>query len=343
MKLTHLLSDLSHLAGPSGREEAVADYIAVELKDYADEIKKDAMGNLLVRKNCGIESAPVYMLTAHMDEIGLVITGREEGFFRFAALGGVDKRLLCGAEVKILTEPPLYGVIDTIAPHLLPKDAANKAVEISELFIDAGLSEEAAEKIPLGTEAVFISTYERLGTDYLCGKAFDNRACVAIVMRAFQHLAEMSPACDIVCLFSAQEELGCRGAAVGAFNIRPDVAIVLDVTFAKTPDTPEIRCACGKGVAIGIGANMNREITQELIQLAEDKKIPYQIEVVPGGHSGTDAYVVQVAGEGVKTALLSLPIRYMHSPVETAAIKDFSAAEDLLVEYIGGKGGNIHA
>ena len=340
MKLTHLLSDLSHISGPSGIEDAVADYIAEELKDCSDDIARDAMGNLIVRKKCGIDSAPVYVISAHMDEIGLVVTGSEDGFLRFASVGGVDKRLLCGAEVKILTDPPMYGVIDTIAPHLLPLGETDRAIEIDDLFIDVGLSEkETAGRIPPGTEAVFISSFERLGTDYLCGKAFDNRACVAIAIQAFRRLTQMPLACDLICLFTTQEELGCRGAAVGAYSLNPDAVFVLDVTFAKTPDTSEIRCACGNGVAIGVGANMNRELTRELICLAENKKINYQVEVVPGGHSGTDAFAIQVAGEGIRTALLSLPIRYMHSPIETAAIKDFSASEDLLVEFICKKGG----
>lgn len=339
MNLQELISTLSAAGAPSGFESPVRALAAELLAPFTDEICSDAMGNLIAVKRCNSPGATKILLEAHMDEIGLIVTGYEKGFLRFGSLGGVDARMLPAREVRVLTKEPMYGVIDTMPPHILSAADIEKPFERDKLFIDVGLSEETVkEKIPLGTPVVFAGGAELLGESRLCSKALDDRACMAIIIKAMEFLSSRELECDLYVLFSTQEEVGLRGARTGAFAIEPDHAIVIDVTHAYTPDAKKHETLeMGKGVAIGVGPNMNRQITDCLIELAKDREIPYQIEVLPG-RSGTNAWEIQVSREGVSTALLSLPIKYMHSPVELLELDDANAVVRLVTEFVSGKG-----
>lgn len=336
MELKELTKLLCRAAGPSGFEQPVFKMVKDYLEPFADEIRSDALGNLIAIKRCGRENAKLIMLNAHMDEIGLIVTGIQDGFLRFATLGGVDQRMLPAREVRILSDPPLYGVIDTLAPHLLDKDAAEKAFEIDKLFIDIGMDQTQAEKaVPLGTPVVFASGCEEPVRGKLCGKALDDRSCAAIVMKAFELLsAREELSVDLCCFISTQEEVGHRGAFVGAWQIRPDTALVVDVTHAKTPDAGDIDIRCGKGVVIEYGPNMNRSLTDSLVALAQDRELGFQIGVSAGGNSGTDAHAIQISRQGVATALLSLPLKYMHTPVEMVSLEDMSSIQRLICEFV---------
>lgn len=335
MELIQLTKGLCSLAGPSGFEKAVYDYIADYVKPFADEVKTDVMGNLIAVKHCGKPGAKTILLDAHMDEIGFIVTAVENGFLKFSELGGVDPRMLPAREVKVLTEPPLFGVIDTMPPHALKKEEMEKALDSDKLYIDVGLSQEEAERlIPVGTPVVYSAACEELGEKQICGKTLDDRSCAAILIKAFEELCGMELSMDVALLISTQEEVGLRGATVGVYQVHPDYAIVVDVTHAKTPDAPEVTMELGKGAAIGIGPNMNRTMTKRLFELAEEKNIPCQPEVCPGGSSGTNATVIQVSREGVATALVSLPIKYMHTPLETAACEDMENVRRLVVAYV---------
>jgi endoglucanase len=275
------------------------------------------------------------MLDAHMDEIGFIVTGIEDGFLRFSTLGGVDARMLPAREVRVLTQPPMFGLIDVMPPHLLKSEDMDKTIETDQLAIDVGLSQAEAERlVPLGTPVVYAQGCQELGAGQLCGKAMDDRACVAIILKAFEHACSKPLQVDLCCLISTQEEVGLRGAQVGAWTVAPDYAIVVDVTHAKTPDGAEVTLEMGKGAAIGIGPNMNNAMGRELFRLAQARQIPHQPEVCPGGSSGTNAAVVQVSQAGVATALLSLPIKYMHTPLETALYEDMESVERLIVAYL---------
>lgn len=346
MLLKETIIDLCGLASPSGFEERAFARIKELLSPYVHEIKTDAMGNLIAVKKCGKPNAKKLMLNAHMDEIGMIITGVEKGFLRFSNLGGIDPRMLPAREIKVLTVPPIFGVIDTMPPHALSDDEMDKAIDSKKLFIDVGLSDEEAKKrVPLGTAAVFAGGVDELTENIICGKALDDRACVAIVLKTMEALSEKDLNVDVYCLISTQEELGSRGAISGTYGINPDYAVAIDVTHASTPDskkgeTLEMR----KGAAIGVGPNMNRKITNSLIALAKEKDIPHQFEIM-GGSSGTDGWVIQVCREGVSTAVVSLPIKYMHSPVETMDISDADAIVSLLTEFTLkiGEGGFLDA
>ena len=186
MELTELTRTLCTLPGPSGFEEPVRLWLEDYLKDIADEVRTDALGNCIAFKRCGKPGAKMVLLDAHMDEIGFVVTGATDGFLKFAMLGGVDQRMLPAREVRVLTEPPLFGVIDVLPPHVLTAEEKEKAFEPDKLYIDVGLTQEEAEKLaPVGTPVVYASDFLELGEDKLCCKAMDDRACAAIIIKAF--------------------------------------------------------------------------------------------------------------------------------------------------------------
>lgn len=340
MELIELTKQLCNLHGPSGFESDVCAFIADYIRPFADEVKTDALGTLLAVKRCGAPGAKTLLLDAHMDEIGMIVTAVEDGFLKFANLGGIDARVLPALEVRVLApEGPLFGVIDTMPPHALKAEDMDKTVDTEDLSIDVGLSqEEAARRIPLGTPVVFAAGCGEMGGGRLCGKSLDDRSCAAILMKTFEELAGRELNVDLCLMISTQEEVGGRGAITGAFNAAPDYAIAVDVTFSKSTDGKNVVTDTGKGAAIGIGPNMNRAMTREIIRLAEEKKIPFQIEVCPG-RSGTNAEEIQVSRMGVATALVSLPVRYMHTPAETVSTEDMESVRRLLTEYIAGMEG----
>ena len=247
--------------------------------------------------------------------------------------------MLPAREIKILADKPIYGVIDVMPPHALSSSDMSKALEIDKLYIDIGMDEASAKAaVPVGTPCVYADGAFRLGEGSICGKSLDNRSCAAIIIKTMESLAKMELGVDIVCLFAVQEEIGLRGAVTGTFGLEPDYAIVLDVTFGKTPDVEAWKCLeMGGGPAIAAGPNTNRAFTKKIIDKALEKEIPYQIEVLPG-NSGTDAWVVQTSRQGVATAIISLPLKYMHSPVETMYISDSENIIKLLGEFIADAG-----
>lgn len=339
MELTKLITDLCSAPGPSGFEDAAVACAKEYLAPLVDEIKIDTMGSLVAVKRCGKDGAKSIMLDAHIDEIGLIVTGHTEGYLRFNTLGGIDPRMLPAREIKILTDEPIYGVIDVMPPHALSAEDMDKSLPIDKLCIDIGMSQEEAEKaVPVGTPCVFAGGVMRLGEGSLCGKSLDDRSCAALIIKTMDNLADKELDVDVFCLLSVQEEVGCRGAVTGAYGIAPDYAIALDVTFGNQPDVPKTKsCEMGKGAAIAVGPHLNRLFTNKIIEKAKEKEIPYQIEVA-AGHTGTNASPIQISREGVATALISLPIKYMHSPVETMLLSDGESIVELLTQFISEAG-----
>lgn len=345
MELKSLIGELCSLTGPSGFENDVARRCAELLSPYVDEIYTDPMGNLIARRRCGKPGAKTLMLDAHMDEIGFIVTGYDKGFLRFGNIGGVDPRMLPALEVRVLTEgEPVYGVIDTLPPHVLDSDDMGKTIDAKKLCIDVGLTqEEAQQRIPLGTPVAFAGGCRELGRDVLCGKTMDDRACLAVIIKAMEMLSGCELDADIVCLVAVQEEVGLRGAVTGAYSVCPDMAITLDVTHAHTPDAKKSETVqFGGGAAIAKGPNMNRALTEAIIAAAKEKELQHQIEVIPG-QSGTNAWAIQVSRAGVATALISIPLKYMHTPVETLDLRDAQSAADILVAFITGLGDEKNA
>jgi len=340
MNTADILVELCSIPGPSGFEDPVAERVRSMLEPYMDETWIDVMGNVLGVRRCGKEGSKKLLFDAHIDEIGLIVTGAEEGFLRFARLGGLDARVMPAACVEILTNPPLYGVVCVMPPHVLKKEDTEKVIKIEDMYIDAGLSQEEAEKnVPPGTPAVLVSAVQSLGDNCLCGKAIDDRAGFAAILRALELLKDAELAADLYVMASVQEEVGARGAAPGVFAVKPDRCVVIDVGHAKTHDSKPFETGeeLGGGVIISRGPNMNAELTEMVIQLARDNEIQYQINVEPHGNSGTNARAIQVSREGVATALFGIPMRYMHSTYETVSIIDIENTARLLYETASSK------
>jgi len=327
-----MISKLSIHPSPSGFEQQAAKRIKSVMSAFFDETEIDAFGNVYGIRKCGKKNAKCLLLDAHIDEIGLIVTGEKDGFLTFAPLGGVDPRILPAREVTVLTEPPRTGVITVAPPHLLSAAEMEKALQYDELYIDIG--EESESGVEVGTPVVFDSEPVKLRDGYISGRALDDRASLAAILKAVDMLKGKKIGLDIVVLASVQEELGCRGATVAGYKIDPDLAVVVDVTHGTTPGADKSSTFdCGSGAAIGVGPNISKKLSNILLDIAKDKKIPHSIEVC-AGETGTNAWELQVVREGIACALLSIPLKYMHTPVETVKKNDIEAVAKLICEFV---------
>ena len=330
-----MLERLCAVGAPSGFEGPAAAAAIELLRPLMDEVWTDRLGNVIGVRRCGKENAPRLLLDAHLDEIGLVVTGIEKGFLRFGSIGGVDPRMLPDRELTILTDPPLFGVVACLPPHVLSAEDREKAPPIDEFFVDTGLSQEEAQKrIPIGTPMVFRAGFTALGERQLCAKSMDDRSCFVSLLRAAQLLKGKELDVDLYIMGSTREEISGTGAIAGTRAVNPDYCIAVDVTHGRTPDSPkDLTCAIGGGPAIGIGPNMTRWMTKRLFEKAEQAGIPVQKEVM-SGHTGTNAWGMQVCNEGIATAVVSLPLKYMHTPVEVLDVNDLEAVAALLAAFV---------
>lgn len=343
INVPELLTELCDLPGPAGFEEPVAERVSEILASCMDNVWTDVLGNVIGVRRCGKEGARKLLLDAHIDEIGLIVTGLEEGFLRVAKLGGADVRNLPSSGVMVLTEPPRYGVIGVMPPHVLKKEDSEKAIKVEDIFIDIGMAKgEPEDTVPPGTPVVLAQKTRRLGERGMYGKALDDRAGFITILRAIELLGSTKLDFDIYVMASTQEEVGTRGAAPGVYSIAPDWSFVVDVTHAKTPDsTPsETSEELGGGVVISRGPNMNSKLTEMAIRTAKEKEIKHQVNVEPGGDSGTNARVIQVSREGVATALFGIPMKYMHSTCEAISLDDLECVAQLMCETAKKLGGD---
>ena len=333
MDLIQTLTDLSQTPGPAGAETQAAALAMELLRPHADEVTRDPLGSVIGTRFCGKQGAKRVLIEAHIDEVGFVVTGYKGAFLTLAALGHVDARHLPGTRLCLRTDPPRVGVIACLPPHVLSKGDMDKAIGLDDMVLDLGLSEETAKTVPLGTPVVYDTAPAVLGETRFAGKAMDNRASIAAVLLALEKLPRALDF-DLQILFSTQEELGLRGAKPAAYTLEPDLAIALDVTFAHTPDTAKEKTVpLGGGAAIGVGPILNRPLSERLIHLAETQNISHQVEVLPGTTS-TTADMLQIARRGVPTALISLPLRYMHAASELVDLSDIEAAAALLTAFL---------
>lgn len=338
-QLREMLSALCPLPGPSGFERPVALKAAELLRPLVDEVKIDRMGNVIGVRRCGVPGAKSILLDAHLDEIGLIVIGAEQGFLRFRSIGGVDPRMLPNREVTILTNPPLFGVVACLPPHVQQAGDADKSVPLDELYIDTGLTQGEVERlIPAGTPCVFRDGCFPLGQRQMCGKSMDDRACFVTLLRAAEMLQDKKLDVDLYILGSTREEVSHGGAAVAAWAVAPDCCIAVDVTHGKTPDSPKYRTSdLGCGPSIGVGPNMTRWMTERMLAKAKEANIPFQYDVMAGA-TGTNGWDMQIAREGIATHVLSLPLKYMHSPVETLDLADVEAVAALIAAFVEGLG-----
>ena len=324
------LERLCTCTAPSGFEGPAAAVAAELLRPLVDEVSIDRMGNVLGVRRSKTPGAPKLLLDAHLDEIGLIVTGVEDGFLRFRSIGGVDPRMLPGRELMVLTDPPLRGLVACPAGG-----DEDKSVPLNELYVDVGLSQEEAERaVPVGTPMVYRAGCFPLGEEQMCGKSMDDRACFVTLLRAAELLRDRELDVELHIMGSTREEVSGAGAVVGTWAVAPDFCVAVDVTHGKTPDGPADKTfALGGGPAIGVGPNMTRWMTERMIAKAREHSIPYQLEIM-SGHTGTNGWEMQISREGVATSVLSLPLKYMHTPVETLSLADMEGVAQLLAAFV---------
>ena len=322
------------MGAPSGFERPAAEVAAELLRPLVDEVSIDRLGNVIGVKRCGKPNAKRLLLDAHLDEIGLMVTGIQDGFLRFCSIGGVDPRMLPDRELTILTDPPLFGVVACLPPHVLTAEDRDKSVPISKLFIDVGMTQEQAEKaIPIGTPIVYRESCFPLGENQMCGKAMDDRSCFVCLLRAAELLQDRELDVDLYIMGSTREEISGTGAKTGVFAVKPDWCVAVDVTHGKTPDSPKDRASViGGGPAVGVGPNMTRWMTARMRDKAREQDIPCQLEIM-AGHTGTNGWHMQIALEGIATSVVSLPLKYMHTPIEVLDLADIDAVGRLLAAF----------
>lgn len=340
-KQVKFLKQLLETPSATGTEIAVAELVRERLAGTADEIQTDVMGSVHARLS-GTGVAPSLMLSAHMDEIGLMVTYiSDEGFLSVSSVGGVDAAILPGMRVDVHASnsmEPLRGVVGRKPIHLIEPDERKNVTPIDKLVIDLGMPAKRVKKLVMvGDVITFGVGFERFGKNMAVSRAFDDKAGVWIATRVLETLAEEGRAPgDFIVAATVQEEIGTRGAITSTYGVNPDVAVAFDVTHAT--DYPGIdktkygKIVCGEGPVIARGPNINPAVFERLVAAAEAEGIPYQIEAEPGV-TGTDARSIQITRGGIPTGLVSVALRYMHTPTEVVSLDDLDATVKLLVRF----------
>ncbi|MDH7506031.1 MAG: M42 family metallopeptidase [Candidatus Acetothermia bacterium] len=331
-----LLKRLSEAVGVPGHEEGIRALVKEELEGLVDELRTDVLGNVIgLKRGKGQKRV---MLAAHMDEIGFLVKHIEkEGFLRIEPLGGFDPRVLLAERVLVHTRGgDLPGVVGSKPIHILTEEERKKPVEIKELFIDLGLpAEEVKKAVRIGDSVTLRQEFTQFG-EVVSGKALDDRVGLYVIIEALRRVKRHR--CDVYLVATTQEEVGLRGAHVSGFGISPDIAIAVDVTLAC--DVPGVSEAeqitrLGQGTAIKLkdaASISNPRLVRRLVDLAEEKGIKYQLEILPRG--GTDAGALQLTKEGVAAATVSVPTRNVHTVVEVAHKGDIEASIALLAAFL---------
>lgn len=335
-ELLKLLVDPVSIAGSESNVSEIVKKLLAE--NGCEDIFCDNMGNVIGTFKCGCENAPKLMIEAHMDEIGLMVSGfADEGSLLFVPLGGFDQKVLPGSEVTVHTESgDIYGIIGAKPPHLITD--RSKAVAMADMSIDIGFSkEESKKRVKIGDLISFNCNFEEL-KGAVAGRCFDDRAGVAAIIKTLEYVKDYKIECDIVCAITVQEELGMRGARVVCKSVEPDCAICIDAGFGTSANCSE-GFDLGSGVVVSVGPNLHPKLNDLILEAAKDAKIDVTVDV-ENGNTGTNAWEVQVAGVGVPVSLLSFPLRYMHSTYEVIDVKDIESIAKLIAQtalrYKGG-------
>jgi len=337
------LKDLLHARAPSGYESEAQAVFDQFVKPAADEYAHDPLGNRIATLNPSGD--PVLMLAGHLDELGFIITYiNDQGFLYFDMIGGHDRIVISGRRVIIQTaNGPIKGVTGKRAVHLMDSEDRKKVPERHEMWIDIGVTSKvgALERVSIGDAATYDHEFELINGSIGTARAFDNKAGAYIVGETLIRLAadRAKLAAKVVSVGTAQEEIGVRGATTAAYTVNPHIAIAVDVGHATDhPDCDNRKFGetkLGGGPIICRGANINPKIYQRLVDAAKKAGIPYQLEGDPRP-TGTDARAIQMTRGGVATGLISVPLRYMHTPSEIVDLEDIERAVCLLVEFAKG-------
>ena len=321
-----LMRELSLAPGVSGSEEEIAKIIERELKDVADTIERDSMGNLIATKK-GSKKAPTVMLASHMDEIGLMVRYIDDnGFIKFSCIGGINDQMLMNQTVTIHSSvgEDIVGVIGSKPPHVTKPEERNKVVKADDMFIDIGAKdkEDAEKMVRIGDKMTFNALFEEYPNNLIMGKALDNRVGCYVMMEV---LKRVDTKATVYGVGTVQEEVGLKGAKTSAFKLNPDLAIALDVTLSG--DHPGIN-ASGRGILT------QQSVKDLLVNAGDENDIDYQLEVSDGGT--TDGTAIHLTREGIPTGVLSVPTRYIHTPVSVCSMDDVESTIQLIVAAING-------
>ncbi len=334
--ISTFLKSLLDVPGLSGYEKPASDLIAEKWRPLVDEIATSPLGSLHgIRRASGNGKAPRIMIATHMDAIGMQVTKIEHGFLKFTEVGGIDPRILPGQAVIVHGRKELPGIVQLIPDRLLEGKEAGKAPEFTTLFVDTGLSEkEISRLVRPGDLISFAQKPFEMEGGYIAGHSLDNRASVAALTVCLEELKNSELSWDVYAAATVKEEVSGIGALTSAFAVRPDLAVTIDVTFAKGPGAGDYRTfPLEKGITIGIGANIHPVLHEAFVKLAREMDQHYGIEVMPRS-SGTDSMMMQVVGEGIPNMVLGIPIRYMHTSTELVAVSDIYRAGRLLARFI---------
>ncbi len=339
-----LLQLFADAHGMSGFEDDVAELLRAELAPLVDEVRTDAMGNVIaVRKGEG----PKVMVAAHMDEIGLAVSHvDDEGFLRVVSVGGFFDQIILGQRVIVHGQGgrQVPGVVGARPPHLMDAEERKKMVKLKDMFVDCGArnqSDAIEMGIEIGSPITLDRQFTRLGSDCATGKAFDNRAGVAMMVSALQRLKDRPVKATVYAVGTVQEEVGLKGARTSAFGLEPDVAIATDVTIpgdhpGVSKNESHVTTGGGPSITIldagGRGVIAPRPVVRWLRESAEAESIPYQLMVGDGGN--TDATAISISRAGVPCSVISCPARYIHSPVEVISLSDLKNGAALIAAAI---------
>lgn len=329
---------------PSGHEGPLRELLREAWGPLSDSLETDGLGSLIATKGASRAQEPTLriMLAAHMDEIGLMVREVVEGFLSVQRINGVDNRVMPAQPVLVHGRRPLPGVVAAKPPHMLSAAGRERYTPMDELLVDVGLTPDEVEAlVQPGDLITQDAPMIELLNGRLAAKAMDDRASVAALSVCLQQLQHLQHGHEVCAVATAQEETGLLGARTAAWRVRPDLAIALDVTFAAQPGVDKDESVeVGKGPSLANGPNFHPALVEALRAVAGRHEIPLQEEFIPGA-SGTDAWAIQVAREGIPCALLGIPLRNMHSPVETLDPRDIERAGRLLAYFIAEVEGDL--
>lgn len=329
--------------GLSAYESPVMQLIREKWKPLVDEMNLSKLGSLQgLKRGSGTSPRPSIMIATHMDAIGMMVTSVTEGFLHVTSVGGVDARVLPGTPVTVHAtgsnkEENLSGIVIQPPAKLLPPSVGDGPVPLDRLLVDVGLlPSQVARRVHVGDIVSYATEPVELSGDVISGHTLDNRSSVAALTVALEELQSKSHAWDVWAVATTQEEVTLGGAFTSAYDLRPDLAVAVDVTHAKGPGANDwLTKPLGKGPCLGFGPNIHPLLHKRFEELADRLEIPHEKEVMPR-MSGTDAYATQVSREGIPSMLVSIPLRYMHTPVEVVSVKDVQRSGRLLAEFIAG-------
>jgi endoglucanase len=322
--------------GLSGFETVTSDLITEKWRPLVDELTTSPLGSLHgLRKANASAKAPSIMIATHMDAIGLMVTKIKDGFLYITNIGGVDPRILPGQAVTIHGRRKIAGIVQLVPDRLLDRQSAGNPPEFKTLFVETGLGESEVKRLVQPGDIIsFAQKSFELEGGYVAGHSLDNRASVAALTICLEELKNINLAWDVWAVATVKEELLGIGALTSAYAIRPDIAVSIDVTFAKGPGSNDYRSfPLGKGPSIGVGANIHPALYDSFTKIAREMDMPFGVETMPLS-SGTDSMMIQITAEGIPNMVLGIPIRYMHTSAELVSVNDIYRAGRLLARFI---------